>query len=299
MNAPIIGAFLRPFRVPFLQWRIYPFWRGDANPAIGLTDAPCIAESMDYLDNGDRVIVGRAWWFADYQIRDPLEELASDGETVFQFAGDFESDEPETGISTDSLDDFTRGYIEALLFTERSPAYNAAEWFGDECQAALREGQSDGTLPGDVDETNFHPVALRKIVEDCRRFQNDCADLLRRAYSYHYEKAARSLGWDRVKHNGYFNPPTGHESRIIDYADWQELCECEGIEPGEPYTEIQAGRDFWFTRNGHGVGFWDRGLGEIGDLLSERCGYGTQFPPADPFFGDHVKYGNAHFIHID
>jgi hypothetical protein len=24
------------------------------------------------------------------------------------------------------------------------------------------------------------------------------------------------------------------------------------------YTEEQAGRDFWFTRQGHGVGFWER-----------------------------------------
>lgn len=24
------------------------------------------------------------------------------------------------------------------------------------------------------------------------------------------------------------------------------------------YDETQAGRDFWFTRNGHGVGYWDR-----------------------------------------
>lgn len=24
------------------------------------------------------------------------------------------------------------------------------------------------------------------------------------------------------------------------------------------YTEEQAGRDFWFTRQGHGTGFWDR-----------------------------------------
>jgi len=29
-----------------------------------------------------------------------------------------------------------------------------------------------------------------------------------------------------------------------------------------------AGHDFWLTRNGHGVGFWDRGLGELGDRLS-------------------------------
>lgn len=30
----------------------------------------------------------------------------------------------------------------------------------------------------------------------------------------------------------------------------------------------QAGHDFWLTRNGHGAGFWDRGLGRIGDKLT-------------------------------
>jgi len=36
-----------------------------------------------------------------------------------------------------------------------------------------------------------------------------------------------------------------------------------------------AGHDFWLTRNGHGAGFWDRGLGELGDKLSDvarQCG---------------------------
>lgn len=28
------------------------------------------------------------------------------------------------------------------------------------------------------------------------------------------------------------------------------------------------GHDFWLTRNGHGAGFWDRGLGELGDRLT-------------------------------
>ena len=31
----------------------------------------------------------------------------------------------------------------------------------------------------------------------------------------------------------------------------------------------QSGHDFWLTRNGHGTGFWDRGLGEIGDRLTK------------------------------
>jgi hypothetical protein len=39
----------------------------------------------------------------------------------------------------------------------------------------------------------------------------------------------------------------------------------------------QAGHDFALTRNGHGAGFWDRGLGELGDRLSDAAKvYGTQ-----------------------
>ncbi|PZO72647.1 MAG: hypothetical protein DI629_20660 [Mesorhizobium amorphae] len=41
------------------------------------------------------------------------------------------------------------------------------------------------------------------------------------------------------------------------------------------YDEMSAGRDLWFTRNGHGVGFWDRGFegaeGEAAERLSEAA----------------------------
>jgi hypothetical protein len=37
-----------------------------------------------------------------------------------------------------------------------------------------------------------------------------------------------------------------------------------------------AGHDFWLTRNGHGAGFWDRELGELGERLSDDArGYGA------------------------
>ena len=43
------------------------------------------------------------------------------------------------------------------------------------------------------------------------------------------------------------------------------------------------GHDIWLTRNGHGAGFWDRGLGELGDKLSDIAKHlGT----ADPYAGD-------------
>jgi len=37
--------------------------------------------------------------------------------------------------------------------------------------------------------------------------------------------------------------------------------------------EAIAGHDYWLTRNGHGVGFWDRELGEVGDKLTTICQY--------------------------
>lgn len=35
------------------------------------------------------------------------------------------------------------------------------------------------------------------------------------------------------------------------------------------YTPEQAGHDLWLTREHHGAGFWDRGLGIIGDALTD------------------------------
>ena len=36
-------------------------------------------------------------------------------------------------------------------------------------------------------------------------------------------------------------------------------------------TEAQAGHDFWLTRNSHGAGFWDRGLGLVGENLTKAA----------------------------
>lgn len=35
------------------------------------------------------------------------------------------------------------------------------------------------------------------------------------------------------------------------------------------YVYQSAGHDFYLNRNGHGAGFWDRGLGDAGEVLSE------------------------------
>lgn len=54
--------------------------------------------------------------------------------------------------------------------------------------------------------------------------------------------------------------------------------DCEGFQDDNAellaesgLSDGQAGHDFWLTRNGHGAGFWDRGLGKVGDALSKAC----------------------------
>lgn len=49
------------------------------------------------------------------------------------------------------------------------------------------------------------------------------------------------------------------------------------------YTEQQLGHDLWLTRNGHGAGFWDRDLGELGRQLSNAC---KTFGSCDVYVGD-------------
>ena len=37
------------------------------------------------------------------------------------------------------------------------------------------------------------------------------------------------------------------------------------------HLDAQAGHDFWLTRNRHGAGFWDRGLGDVGRTLTDAA----------------------------
>ena len=51
----------------------------------------------------------------------------------------------------------------------------------------------------------------------------------------------------------------------------------------EGIDATQAGHDFWLTRNRHGAGFWDRGLGERGDRLTHAA---HVYGECDLYLGD-------------
>jgi hypothetical protein len=61
-----------------------PFDAGDANPFVGLTSAPCIAEAMSVNDDGTREIVGRFWYFQNYMVTDFGAILRDTGTVEFQ-----------------------------------------------------------------------------------------------------------------------------------------------------------------------------------------------------------------------
>lgn len=116
------------------------------------------------------------------------------------------------------LDDFTRGYIEAAL-------WSSTDEHGEPLDAVYS-----------VDD--IAPETLASMAEDCKAFQDTNGEDLA-AYYEHRDPSA-------------------------------------------------AGHDFWLTRNGHGAGFWDRGLGELGDRLSDAA---KVYGGVDLYVGDD---GNVH-----
>lgn len=54
----------------------------------------------------------------------------------------------------------------------------------------------------------------------------------------------------------------------------QALCDeflraAEGLSGLDLLEPGQVGHDLWLTQNRHGAGFWDRGLGKLGEQLTE------------------------------
>lgn len=73
-------------------------------------------------------------------------------------------------------------------------------------------------------------------------------------------------------------------------ADCRDFCEANAeLLDGCGLDDGQAGHDFWLSRNGHGAGFWDRGLGDVGQALHDAAKvYGSYDLSVD----DGVIFGN-------
>jgi hypothetical protein len=69
-------------------------------------------------------------------------------------------------------------------------------------------------------------------------------------------------------------------------SDNQELIDAADYQVRDYSKDEMAGHDFWLTRNGHGAGFWDRGLGEIGQKLTAAA---HTFGECNLYVGDDGK----------
>lgn len=58
---------------------------------------------------------------------------------------------------------------------------------------------------------------------------------------------------------------------VDDCTEFQKENEIFLAQACDDYDMRRAGTDFWFTRNRHGAGFWDRDLGEPGRLLTDAA----------------------------
>ncbi len=87
--------------------------------------------------------------------------------------------------------------------------------------------------------------------------------------------------------------PSALEEMIRDCTAFQEAHKAD-IETWEPYRANgdayeQAGLDFWYTRNGHGVGFWESGRGWSGEAQDRLDAAARAAGQCDLYLGDDGK----------
>ncbi|KAF1042231.1 MAG: hypothetical protein GAK35_02845 [Herbaspirillum frisingense] len=111
------------------------------------------------------------------------------------------------------------------------------------------EADEDGEpLENRFDMLDMHPDSVAKIKSECAAFL--------KAYPELCQVAARHYLQEAVHH------------------------------PDAGSAEACLGHDFLLTRNGHGAGFWCRGMGEVGRALTDAVGYNTPWPRLDFYKGD-------------
>jgi hypothetical protein len=65
---------------------------------------------------------------------------------------------------------------------------------------------------------------------------------------------------------------------VLDFLGGVEAAGLTLADVLDRMTPAQVGHDFYLTRNHHGAGFWDRGLGEMGETLTNLSHpYGESF----------------------
>lgn len=183
-------------------------------------------------------------------------------------------------ITHQQRDEFYQGFVTAMLWSTG----------GEADYGELPSGYSIETISGVINQ-----VTKEEAVTGWQVFADDYY-----VFTKYSERAATMAAWE---HSG-LEPPTLESLDDFDLAPVTAAnlrAHCDAwvtanaalliAYSGERHYDSSqgtvweyAGHDFWMTSAGHGVGFWDRGLGELGDALTAAC---EQFQHKhDAYIGD-------------
>ena len=130
-------------------------------------------------------------------------------------------------------------------------------------------------------------IAINAETLECGRedFLRGYVEAMLWANTWVDEPGGEGLGDFRDVSYWYQGPGRWWEDSPVDLTDAATFWECFAYvilsldygRRGEEWSRAElAGHDFAITRNGHGAGFWDRGLGAIGDTLTDEAkAYGS------------------------
>jgi hypothetical protein len=164
-----------------------------------------------------------------------------------------------------ALPEMVQGFIEAMFFTDCANGVDSDDWFSDENQNDLEQGQTDGNLPSDVGFAELHPDSLAAIVTFCQAFEAAAKDLLQPIADGEID------GYDteRVGHDLWYTSQ-GHGVGFWDRKELELVGEDQ--EEYERLTQIMV-------QAGHDSEAWNAALTErkklvsLGDKLSEIAQY--------------------------
>ena len=108
----------------------------------------------------------------------------------------------------------------------------------------------------------------KKLQDEFLMIENEVASKDTISMLDSYIEAAIFTAEEELGSEGGLESYINNDSKIDAYTDIRDFVNAAGsllnnIDPS------QIGHDLWLTRNGHGAGFWDRGLGDVGEKLSQ------------------------------
>ncbi|MFA5067971.1 MAG: hypothetical protein WC466_08085 [Candidatus Izemoplasmatales bacterium] len=108
---------------------------------------------------------------------------------------------------------------------------------------------------------------VKKIIKEENEKQENHGEIKNILHAY-----LEAALWTEEDEIGHANIHTDIDKKSIldaerDIENFVSKIKGLGIYPDMDSDQI--GHDLWLTRNGHGAGFWDRKLGEVGEKLSE------------------------------